>query len=273
MQFHYLCLDKIQGNDKIQLTKTLMENADLGLFEQEAIQIIIDFKWYSYAKKFFFVKFYIYLVFIISFYLDVGTLNSWHNDDDVNEHRIKDFWYGIRKFVGMIIQFFFLVYEFVQFRHEGNDYWGDFWNIFELLGIFCYFWASTLDIMYQNVTDLMRIVYSITVLLSLVKVLYLIRVFKNLSFLVMMVIQVVKDVRYFIVIYSIFVLAFAYMFYILQVDVTYYGRQPKLLGMFIGCIRASMGDFAVIDPFVGFDPYDVVIDENGNEEKVYRHSK
>ena len=61
---------------------------------------------------------------------------------------------------------------------------------------------------------MMRIVYSITVLLSLVKVLYLIRVFKNLSFLVMMVIQVVTDVRYFIVIYTIFSLAFAYMFYI-----------------------------------------------------------
>jgi hypothetical protein len=42
--------------------------------------------------------------------------------------------------------------------------------------------------MSDDVPDTMRIVYSITVLLSLVKVLYLIRVFKNLSFLVMMVI-------------------------------------------------------------------------------------
>ena len=86
-----------------------MNSSDLGLFEQEAIQVIIDFKWTTYAKKFFFIKFYIYCVFIISFYLDIGTLN--HEDNDNN--RNKNFWYGFRKILGMSIQFFFLSYEFV----------------------------------------------------------------------------------------------------------------------------------------------------------------
>jgi hypothetical protein len=34
-----------------------------------------------------------------------------------------------------------------------------------------------------------------------------------------------------------------------------------------------MGDFAIIDPFVGFDPYDFEIGEDGEEVRVYRLSK
>jgi hypothetical protein len=49
---------------------------DLQLFEQEAIQMIIDFKWNSYAKNFFFVKLHIYLVFIISFNAELMTLSN-----------------------------------------------------------------------------------------------------------------------------------------------------------------------------------------------------
>ena len=62
------------------------------------------------------------------------------------------------------------------------------------------------------------------------------------------------------------------MFYIVEVDVSYYGRMPKMMSLFIACLRASMGDFAIIDPFVGFDPFDTVIDEFGQETLVRRHS-
>lgn len=87
-----------------------------------------------------------------------------------------------------------------------------------------------------------------------------------------MVIQVMFDVRYFIVIYGIFSFAFAQMFYIVEVDVSYYGRIPKMLALFIACVRASMGDFSIFDPFVGFDPYDTITDEFGEETEVRRHS-
>jgi hypothetical protein len=125
-----------------------MNSNDLGIFEQEAIQMIIDFKWFSYAKKFFFIKFFIYCIFIITFYIDLGSLNHPENivPDLEDKHRHKDFWYGLRKVIGMSIQFLFLSYEFVQFKQEGNVYWQDLWNIFELLGIFCYFFASILDL-------------------------------------------------------------------------------------------------------------------------------
>ena len=53
MQYNYLLLDRIQGADKISLSKTLMRSENLVLFEQEAIQMIIDYKWNTYCRTFF----------------------------------------------------------------------------------------------------------------------------------------------------------------------------------------------------------------------------
>ena len=54
----------------------------------------------------------------------------------------------------------------------------DFWNYFELLGIFLYQWASILDITNENTSDICRILFVFSVMFSLIKVLYLIRVFR-----------------------------------------------------------------------------------------------
>ena len=118
----------------------------------------------------------------------------------------------------------------------------------------------------DQISDLNKIVFTVTVLLSLVKVMYLIRVFRNLSFLVMMMIQVVTDVKNFVLIFLIFNLTFAECFHIVNVDVSSYGRMPELLSLTISVLRAAMGDFSIIDPYVGFDPIDVYVDpETGIE--------
>lgn len=126
----------------------------------------------------------------------------------------------------------------------------------------------------DQISDLNKIVFTVTVLLSLVKVMYLIRVFRNLSFLVMMMIQVVTDVKNFVLIFLIFNLTFAECFHIVNVDVSSYGRMPELLSLTISVLRAAMGDFSIIDPYVGFDPIDVYVDpETGIEYEENRHSR
>lgn len=61
------------------MTRTLKDSEDLALFEQEAIQIIIDYKWETYARNSFLVKLFIYSFFLITFYVDLETLNSNYN--------------------------------------------------------------------------------------------------------------------------------------------------------------------------------------------------
>jgi len=210
------------------------------------------------------------MIYLLSFYL---TLESTHmNNEDGSRFKGRKF--IVLKLTSASVQIFFLCYELIQFKKEGQEYLYDFWNIFELLGIFFYFWGTAMDLANDYFSDLNKIVFTITVLLSLVKRMYLLRVFRYLSFLVMMLIQVGNDVKMFMFIFLIFNLTFAECFHIVDVDVTSYGRMPELLSLTIAVLRAAMGDFSIIDPYVGFDPVDSYIDpETGQEVETHRHSR
>lgn len=61
-----------------------------------------------------------------------------NNIDSDLHYRIKDIPWIVRKVICELIQLYFLMYEFRQFQKEGNEYFKDFWNYFELIGIFLY---------------------------------------------------------------------------------------------------------------------------------------
>lgn len=86
-------------------------------------------------------------------------------------------------------------------------------------------------------------------MMSLVKIVYLVRVFKQLNFLVTMLITVVNEIVFFMILFSIFLLTFAECFNLLEVDVSAYGRLPRILAHVISTLRCAMGDFSLIDPY------------------------
>lgn len=108
---------------------------------------------------------------------------------------------------------------------------------------------------------------------SLIKIVYLIRVFRQLNFLVTMLITVVNEVMFFILLFSIFVLTFAQCNHIVGVDISSYGRVPELLANFLAVLRCSMGDFSLIDPKYSFDIIDKRIDASGKIVETYKHSR
>ena len=60
----------------------LNKTSNLEYFENETIQSIINFKWNNYALDHFKVKFYIYLIFLISFCFDVLYSVYWGNSQN-----------------------------------------------------------------------------------------------------------------------------------------------------------------------------------------------
>jgi len=50
MQFKYLHLGCIQGQDKMNVSRTFKNCSEIELFELEPIQHIIDYKWNTYTK-------------------------------------------------------------------------------------------------------------------------------------------------------------------------------------------------------------------------------
>ena len=152
---------------------------------------------------------------------------------------------------------------------EFSEYFFDAWNYMELLGNFFYAWGTYLDIMRSELDDEMRLVLSFSVIFTLIKVVYLIRVFRQLNFLVTMFMTVVSEVFYFVILFTIFLITFAESFSLVGVDVSAYGRIPGLFGHFVQILRCAMGDFSILNPYEGFDLID---DPDAEDDSKYRHS-
>ena len=145
--------------------------------------MIVDFKWETFTKQFFLQKLAIYFIFLINLYIDIDLVFV-----EVPQEREKGVYYLFRKFIGILIEGFFFSYEMQQLSKSGQEYFSDPWNYFELAGIVLYSSAVFEDYYHDEITDACKILYVLTILFGLIKVLFLVRVFKNLSFLVMMVI-------------------------------------------------------------------------------------
>lgn len=160
----------------------------MSLFEIEVIQTIIDYKWEKYTRNFFMFKFWLYVSFLITYISDLETLNIPNENEIDSQLRIKDWGFYLRKAWCGCVQSTFFIYEIMQFRNEGREYFYGFWNYFELLGICFFATATIMDMSQDKVTDLCRIIYCCSMIFTLVKMLFLIRIFKSLSFLTMMII-------------------------------------------------------------------------------------
>ena len=174
MQFNFIYMEKIEGMDKLEVSRTLMDSKDIELFEQESIQVIIDYKWNTYGRDFFLAKFLVYFVFLVFYFMDLATLDSVDEDGERNKSWI--FW--ISKGVCSLINLAFFCYELVQMKNDRLEYFLDSWNYLELGGNILYQTGALMDILNERVTDVNRLVISGSVIFTLAKVVYLIRVFR-----------------------------------------------------------------------------------------------
>jgi hypothetical protein len=83
----------------------LKHSEDLELFEQESIQVMIDYKWETYTKNFFLFQLILYSLYLISFYSDMQSLRGDH------EKRSKDNLFWCNKILGLTLHLGYLAYE------------------------------------------------------------------------------------------------------------------------------------------------------------------
>jgi len=138
-------------------------------------------------------------------------------------------------------------------KNEKGEYIQDIWNYLENVGYILFIVGTVLDFILKKPNDSLRIIWVFTVIFILIKLIYLIRVFEQLNFLVTMITNVVEQIGFFIVMFSMYLVTFATCFQIFEVSTTPYGRMNKFLSHFFAVVRCSMGDFSIIDMFEGFD--------------------
>ena len=98
MDFKFIYMHKMQGASKIELSKVLSQCNDIHVFNQDLIQRIIDFKWDTYAKNSFIIKFLVFVLFCVLYYFDLESI-----PDGNGEIREKGAFFWISKSVCCLI--------------------------------------------------------------------------------------------------------------------------------------------------------------------------
>jgi hypothetical protein len=115
-----------------QMLNHLVEK-DAMILERESIQIIIDFKWDSYAWKFFSVQLFLFICFIIAFIFDiVGVSNNSHVFSSKDSSQI------IPRIISIAIMIPFAIYEIANIKADIKKKFTTFWNVNDLLLIVLY---------------------------------------------------------------------------------------------------------------------------------------
>ena len=134
MQFIKSKVQTIEENHR-DLTKILNQlvETDGTILEKESIQIIIDFKWDSYAWKFFTAQLLLFICFIIAFIIDIVAVSK-------NSHLFssKDSNQVIPRIISIAIMIPFAIYEIRNITVDFNKQIQSFWNAIDIILIFVY---------------------------------------------------------------------------------------------------------------------------------------
>jgi hypothetical protein len=105
--------------------------------------------------------------------------------------------------------------EMKQVINNPGDYFQDFWNMADMINYTMCTSVIILDSIGAHIT-LIRPIASICVIILWIKLFYFLRVFESTSRLIRMIIEIVNDMKNFMVVLIIGILGFANGFYILS---------------------------------------------------------
>eukprot|EP00347_Sterkiella_histriomuscorum_P023405 403334763 len=197
--------------------KNLLDSPNLEYFETEFIQTILNFKWERYAKRFFINQFYLYLIFLLSYILDLYffTINADAEQD--SRSIIQQLVLKLTCVGYLLLQEY---YELLMISRIGFvNYFNDLWNVVDQALTLLYFVIVIIDaqeITYDGIVSMLKAVF--------------------------------MDLRFFIMLYAFVVVVYGLIFTLLKIktsdeNIEYDGIS--YFGYFIMAFRASTGDFQI----------------------------
>jgi len=229
--------------------RELSDSDDFELFQKKAIRKIIDFKYpivIEYTMKFLFIP---YFLFVLSFlfYQNYSYPKSFEEEEGKNTWATLNL---ITIIFIIVVSLFFFINEMVQFKKHGIYYLFSIWNYIDL-GPPILAWATVgMDIVQQKQTEpgitetTIRITQGVASFFIWIKFLYFLRVFDTTGYLIRMIIDVIRDMRAFMIILLVTIIAFANSFFsISEANL----EEDKFVSGFLDSIfftyRLSLGDW------------------------------
>eukprot|EP00347_Sterkiella_histriomuscorum_P022786 403337167 len=201
-----------QTHDKfLDLFSALAETDNPEYFNKKVVQKLIEFN-YPLVKEYLLKKlFYPFCVFLVIYQFFIF---------EVNEKRESEAFYGTIFYpvLAVVVLFatYFLSNEMVQLRNNGLEYFTDVWNYIDIIPPVGIFTISVMILMGANGVEInihyQRSLIAIISFFMWMKLLYFLRIFRSTGYLIGMILEVIKDMRFFFVVLLITIIAFGSAF-------------------------------------------------------------
>ena len=228
-----------EGSDFLQ---ELSETDNIRIFEHEIIKDIVLFQW-SYFKIHIILKLLIpYIVYFLIFVLHVTYIiknEHYETSKESQPYHISAWIFGS---IILIFNVFWAYVEFTQMMFHKSVYFKSFWNLLDLSSVALNTAVVIMEFSSADFANINR-VSSVSVLILYFKIFYFLRIFFATGYLVRMIVQIVVDMKNFVVVLIISVMAFADSYYILgrNSDSTNFAGQD-IAGAFIFSWSMGIGN-------------------------------
>ena len=214
------------------------------IFNNKVLGMVIQHKWHSYAKNDYIKEAIQYLCSFVIYITNFVYIYPQRQDETDGDYYVK-----VSMILEIITLVFFVLYskeEIKQIYWNGwKKYFSFFWNWIDICVILGTFSSLILDLISMKVNMIpypLKLLVAITLLFLWARMLSYSRGIKGSGFLIRLVGQVIIDIRYFVIMIFLAVLAFASSGYVLQID--YVFSQYFFFNIFY---RLMLNDFGGYD--------------------------
>jgi hypothetical protein len=233
------------GDKALELLKNLSDS-EVHIFGQSIIKDIVLFQW-KYFKRVIILKLFLpYVIYFVLFCMYTTWLLE-RRFTEISEDGKDGGKYDITCYaIGSIILLFNVFWAYVELRQilfHGLDYLMEFWNMLDLFTVFMNTTVVIMNFADASFENTNRVA-AISVLVLYFKLFYFLRIFFATAYLVRMIIEIIKDMQFFVGVLMIATIAFGNAFYIL-------GRNSEgenlagdnVIDAFIFSYKMGLGDF------------------------------
>eukprot|EP00347_Sterkiella_histriomuscorum_P004764 403359199 len=234
--YHY------QDKDFNDFFQELADTEQSAYFNKEVIQKMIEFN-YPLVKEYVQKRlFYPYAVFMVFFFLLMNLVIEYKDQQGYHE-----LFYGLLA-INVLFATYFLHNEVRQLGSAGIEYFGSFWNYIDIIppiGIYGIAITSLLQDQHVHISvDLQRTIQAIATFFMWFKFLYFLRIYRSTGYLISMIFEVIKDMKYFFLVLFLTIVAFSDSF----LSISYGNTEEKrfthsFVDSIIYTYRMILGDF------------------------------
>eukprot|EP00357_Protocruzia_adherens_P031747 CAMPEP_0115008104 /NCGR_PEP_ID=MMETSP0216-20121206/21674_1 /TAXON_ID=223996 /ORGANISM="Protocruzia adherens, Strain Boccale" /LENGTH=1245 /DNA_ID=CAMNT_0002375369 /DNA_START=220 /DNA_END=3957 /DNA_ORIENTATION=- len=202
---------------------TLAETENPAIFKSHAIKSMLEFKWNNYARKAYVRELSTYILFLLLF--TAFTAFQTYSDEDSGPFNDED-QAKVYKWVISIPLLLVLVIRFLgelkQFIHEEDkvEYYTDVWNLTDVLLIITSLTGIIMAAIDDFISDYdnkaVNGMLSIAVLLVWARLMSFLRGFREVGMMVRIIVEIIKDIKYFLLILGLGVCGFAHSYYLVH---------------------------------------------------------